>query len=181
MNRNRFVLAFTCAAGLVICAIPSATSTVAAQQTAPAPASGSTAHPEMPDGPGRTLVLRTCTKCHTVETVTNQHKDGDAWTDTITKMVGFGAVGTDDEFETILTYLTKNYSPTAPGTNVKIQINKETASQLASHLGLSDKDAAAIVSYREKNGSFKSIDDLKKVPSIDTKKIDDKKDDLSFS
>ena len=59
--------------------------------------------------------------------------------------------------------------------------NKETAAQLVSHLGLSDKEAAAVVTYREKHGNFKSIDDLKKVPSIDTKKIDEKKDDLSFS
>ena len=38
-----------------------------------------------------------------------------------------------------------------------------------------------MVDYRAKNGDFKSIDDLKKVPNVDTKKFDAKKDDLLFS
>ena len=30
--------------------------------------------------------------------------------------------------------------------------------------------------YREKNGRFKSLDDLKKVPGLDFKKIDSRRD-----
>ena len=37
-----------------------------------------------------------------------------------------------------------------------------------------------MIAYREKNGLFKSVDDLKKVPGIDAKKIDAKKDRLYF-
>ena len=40
--------------------------------------------------------------------------------------------------------------------------------------------AAAIIQYREKNGNFKSIEDLKKVPGIDVDKIEAKKDRLTF-
>ena len=40
--------------------------------------------------------------------------------------------------------------------------------------------AAAIIEYRTKNGNFKSIDDLKKVPGIDPAKIDAKKDRLTL-
>jgi len=36
------------------------------------------------------------------------------------------------------------------------------------------------VEYRGKNGDFKSIDDLKKVPDLDAKKVDLKKDRLAF-
>jgi competence protein ComEA len=39
---------------------------------------------------------------------------------------------------------------------------------------------AKIVEYREKNGPFKSIDALKKVPGVDAAKIEAKKDRLAF-
>ena len=184
MNRACFLLASSVVGGglFVFAVIMSTTVTVTAQQTALSPPSSSTVHPEMPDGPGKALVLRACTKCHVITQTTNQHKDNDEWTATITKMIGYGAVGTDDEFETILTYLTENYGPDTPVLpHITTEVNKETAAQLARHLGISDRDAKAIVNFREENGNFKSIDDLKKVPGIDKKKIDDKKDDLRFS
>ena len=74
-------------------------------------------HPEMPSGPGKDITLKTCTKCHSITNVTGNHKDRDGWTATITKMVGYGATGTDDEFQAILDYVTKYYgldSPPAP-------------------------------------------------------------------
>jgi cytochrome c5 len=115
MNRSRFFLASTFAAGWLILA--AVTVSVAAQQanapsdqqTTPPPSTSAAAHPEMPDGPGKTLIFRSCVKCHGVEKITSQHRDADGWTAVITQMVGFGAVGTDDEFGTILDYLSKNY------------------------------------------------------------------------
>lgn len=145
------------------------------------------AHPDMPDGPGKDITLNTCTKCHSITNVTGQHKDKDGWTATITKMVGYGATGTDDEFEAILTYVTKNYGLDSPPANAaaaahaKIVINKETAAQLTADLGLSADESSAVISYRDKNGTFKSIDDLKKVPNVDAKKFDAKASDLDFS
>jgi competence protein ComEA len=145
------------------------------------------AHPELPPGPGRDITLATCTKCHAISNVTGQHKDRDGWTATITKMVGYGATGTDDDFGQILDYVTKNFgldSPPAAGASTgaaKIVVNKETAAQLTTDLGLTDDEAKAVVSYREKNGDYKSIDDLKKVPNVDATKFDAKKDDLLFS
>ncbi|WP_083350454.1 helix-hairpin-helix domain-containing protein [Terriglobus roseus] len=148
------------------------------------------AHPELPPGPGRDVTLATCTKCHAISNVTGQHKDRDGWTATITKMVGYGATGTDDDFGLILDYVTKNFGldspPAAPAAgaadaHAKIVVNKETAAQLTTDLGLTDDEAKAVVSYREKNGDYKTIDDLKKVPNVDAKKFDAKKDDLLFS
>ena len=144
-------------------------------------------HPEMPAGPGKAVTLQTCTKCHSITNVTGQHKDKDGWTATITKMVGYGATGTDDEFEAILTYVSKYYGVDAPpaaeagAAHAKIVVNKETPAQLSTDLGLTDDEAKAVVDYRAKNGDFKSIDDLKKVPNVDAKKFDAKKDDLLFS
>jgi competence protein ComEA len=88
-------------------------------------------------------------------------------------MAGFGAVGTDDEFTAILDYLVKNF-PAA------INVNKATAAQLESGLGLSTAEAEGVIQYREKNGDFKTIDDLKKVPDLDAEKLDAKKARLAF-
>jgi competence protein ComEA len=59
-------------------------------------------------------------------------------------------------------------------------VNQATAAQLESGLGLSTTEAEAVIEYRKKNGDFKSIDDLKKVPDVDAKKLDAKKDRLAF-
>ena len=37
-------------------------------------------------------------------------------------------------------------------------------------------EAAAVIQYREKHGRFKTLDDLKKVPGLDFKKIDSRRD-----
>jgi competence protein ComEA len=149
-------------------------------------AMGQDAHPELPAGPGKDVTWNTCTKCHSITNITGQHKDRDGWTATITKMVGYGATGTDDDFGLILDYVTKNFGLDAPpatsaDVHAKIVVNKETAAQLTTDLGLTDDESKAVVAYREKNGDFKSIDDLKKVPNVDGKKFDAKKDDLLFS
>jgi competence protein ComEA len=145
---------------------------------APAPAAAAQSQDsQFPDNPGRATFLRTCSVCHSPTNVLANGLDRDGWADTITKMVGFGATGTDEEFSEILDYLTKSFPPTA---SVKINVNKSTADQLATGLGVTPQEAKAIVDYRQKNGDFKTIDDLKKVPSIDATKIDLKKSRIAF-
>ena len=58
---------------------------------------------------------------------------------------------------------------------------KASAIDLESGLTLKRSEAAAVIAYRTKNGPFKSIEDLKKVPGIDAAKIEAKKDRLSFA
>ena len=45
-------------------------------------------------------------------------------------------------------------------------------SETESGLGLSSKDAASVVQYRQTHGDYKTVDNVKKVPGIDTTKID---------
>ena len=59
-------------------------------------------------------------------------------------------------------------------------MNTEPATQLATDLGLTDDESKALVAYRDKNGNFKTIDDLKKVPGIDAAKFDAHAADLQF-
>ena len=144
-----------------------------AQQAAPQEPAQHPQYPELPAGAGKDTLIRVCSKCHSPDNVIANGQDREGWENTITKMAGFGAVGTDDDFTAILDYLVKNF----PGT---INVNKATAAQLESGLGLSTAEAEGVIQYREKNGDFKSIDDLKKVPDLDAKKLDAKKARLSF-
>jgi alcohol dehydrogenase (cytochrome c) len=64
---------------------------------------------QLPPGPGRDVTATTCSKCHSLANITSQHKDRDGWNTTITKMVTYGAAGSDEDFAQILDYLTKNF------------------------------------------------------------------------
>ena len=92
-------------------------------------------------------------------------------------MIARGAQGSDEDFQAILDYLSKNFLGEAAR---PLNVNTATSVELESVLLLLRKEAAAVIAYREKNGLFKSVDDLKKVPGIDAKKIDAQKDRLYF-
>jgi len=47
-----------------------------------------------------------------------------------------------------------------------VNINTATKEELTSLKGIGDKRAQEIIDYRKKNGDFKSVDDLEKVPGI---------------
>jgi alcohol dehydrogenase (cytochrome c) len=75
----------------------------------PVMAAGQQAASELPAGPGRDITASTCSKCHSLANVTSQRKDRDGWSATVTKMAGYGATGSDEDFAQILDYLTKNF------------------------------------------------------------------------
>jgi competence protein ComEA len=135
------------------------------------------AHSDFPPGDGRETTLRICGKCHSPTIVLAYGQKRPGWENTITKMVRLGAVGSDEDFTDIADYLTANFPPSAIP---KIFVNKATDQQFAKILEISIDEAKAIVAYRDKIGSFKSIEDLKQVPDVDVKKIDAKKDSLVF-
>ncbi len=120
---------------------------------------------DLPDGPGKAATIRICGKCHAIEKAVSLRQDEDAWTDTIAKMVKMGAQGSDDEFNAVLEYLTKNFGPeVAP----PININKADSVDLESSLVLTRTEAAALIHCRSEKGPFKSIDDLRNIPGSNT-------------
>jgi cytochrome c5 len=63
----------------------------------------------LPEGPGKALVERTCKSCHTLSVVTARKRTEAQWVQVISAMLSRGAEATDDEAETILDYLVKNF------------------------------------------------------------------------
>jgi competence protein ComEA len=132
---------------------------------------------QLPDGPGKAETERVCKGCHELERSISPRQDRAGWQQTLDKMVSLGAEISEQDYNTVLDYLAKNY----PGDEVpKLNINKATAIDFESRLTLPRSVAAAIIEYRTKNGPFKAIDDLKKVPGVDAAKIDAKKDKLTL-
>jgi competence protein ComEA len=138
---------------------------------------GSPLHTEFPPGDGREPVMRVCAKCHSPNIILAYGQNRTGWENTITKMARLGAKASDDDYSDIADYLTANFPPS---TVQKIFVNMATDKQIAATLGISLEDAAAIVAYRDKVKGFKSLDDMKKVPNVDAKKIDANKDHLVF-
>jgi cytochrome c5 len=64
---------------------------------------------DLPEGAGRDLVVKVCTVCHEVTRITSKKRTKEEWSDTVDKMAARGAKATDEEFETIVTYLAKNF------------------------------------------------------------------------
>ena len=63
----------------------------------------------------------------------------------------------------------------------KVDINTASAVDLQKIKGVGPAKAKAIIEYRQKNGSFKSIDELKKVKGIGDKNFEAIKGDLEVT
>ena len=68
---------------------------------------------------------------------------------------------------------------TPAAATAKVNINTADEASLASVKGIGEKKAKAIIEYREKNGLFKSVDDLTKVKGIKAKQLAKVKDQVT--
>ena len=131
----------------------------------------------LPDGPGKVETQKLCTQCHELDKSIAPRQDKAGWQRTVEKMVAFGMTASDSEVTTVVEFLAKHY----PADEVQpIRVNQASAIEFESGLGLRRSQATAIIRYREANGPFKSIDDLKKVPGIEADIIEAKKARLIF-
>ena len=129
----------------------------------PSPAAA-IAQDRFPEATGKAALLNVCSNCHTAESVVQTLRTRQEWSDVVDQMARFGATASDQEFDQILAYLVKYFSP--------ISINKATAKDLQTALGMPADVAEAIVAYRAEKGDFKTADDVKKVPGLEAGKID---------
>ncbi len=134
------------------------------------------AQDDLPEAAGKGTTVRVCTQCHGAEMFSGAHKTADDWDRTITTMTEKGLAISDADYATVLDYLSKSLGPMPP----KVNVNKASSADLARVLGVTAKQADAIIAYRTKNGDFKDLDGVKKVEGVDAAAIDAKKDRIVF-
>jgi competence protein ComEA len=143
---------------------------------------------KLPNGPGKELIVKKCTSCHSVQSIVSKRNSADDWAQVVSQMIGRGATISDDDADTIVDYLATNFGPSSPkpngpapssdaaspassspsaasadnkdkGSNA-INVNKATAAELRSLLHLTQDEADKIVHYRDKNGEFENLEQL---------------------
>jgi cytochrome c5 len=63
----------------------------------------------IPDGPGKEIVLNTCTMCHDLNRIKLGRRSSEEWEETLISMLNEGAPLSDDAFGIVHAYLSKNY------------------------------------------------------------------------
>jgi competence protein ComEA len=129
----------------------------------------------LPDGPGKAELQKVCGLCHQAERSAAVRLTREGWEGVIADMIARGARGTDEEFAAIVDYLSKHFLGEAAR---PLNINRATNIELESVAGLTRKEAAALLEWRKQVGVCKSLEDLKKAPGVDYKKIEARKDFL---
>jgi len=66
-------------------------------------------HGPLPDGPGKQILLNTCTLCHDLSRVRAHTVSRDEWEETLLAMLNEGAMLSDQDFPVLLNYLARNF------------------------------------------------------------------------
>ena len=140
--------------------------------------------PPLPEGEGREATARMCTTCHGTAVFAKLRMGRVGWEDQVQAMIEKGATGTEAEIETVVSYLVKHFGREARAKAAppaaKVNVNQAAAKELETALGLTPEQAAAIVAYREKNGTFREWGDLAKVPGVEVQKLEEKRERVEF-
>ena len=132
-----------------------------------------TLHAAPRQGKAEQVFSSVCGRCHPVERITATRRTRSQWEETITTMITTrGAQISDEEFDTILTYLTQEYG--------RVDVNRAPADAIAEVLSTSDDVAAAIVAYRKEHGPFEDFEALVKVPGVNREALEKKRDAITF-
>jgi len=66
-------------------------------------------HGPLPDGPGKEVILNTCTQCHDLFRIKANRRSPDEWEETLISMLNEGAQLNDEEFARVHQYLSRNF------------------------------------------------------------------------
>jgi len=130
-------------------------------------------NPELPEGKGKATVLKVCVGCHEIAEVAGSRRTAIGWQRNVADMIGRGAEGSDEEMSEVVAYLTKYFG--------KINVNTASPAQLRDFLGLAEKEAQALVTYREREGQIKTFEQLQSVPGANREKLQEKRALIAFS
>jgi competence protein ComEA len=133
---------------------------------------------DLPEGKGKEIILRACVGCHKAEELTVYRFTKDEYQTIVYRMGDRGAQATRAELDIVAAYMFQNFPKIEDKT--KINVNKATAQEIASGLGLTNEEAEAVVKYRERHGDYHAWGDLLIIYGVDGKKIAAAKDKISF-
>jgi competence protein ComEA len=133
---------------------------------------------DLPEGKGKEIILRACIGCHKAGEIAVYRFTKDEYQTIVYRMGDRGAQATRAELDVIADYLFANFPKVEDST--KINVNKATAQEMATGLGLTNEEAEAVVKYRERHGDFHAWGDLLIIYGVDGKKIAAAKDKISF-
>jgi competence ComEA-like helix-hairpin-helix protein len=71
-------------------------------------------------------------------------------------------------------------APASPDANATINVNTANAQELEKSLGLTEKEAQAVVQYREQNGKFKYWQTVATIPGVPVGKIENNRKRITF-
>ena len=129
---------------------------------------------QLPDAPGKDAVVKLCSTCHPPERGASVRLTREGWQDVMTRMVGLGMKGTDEEMTAALEYLATHFKGEAAA---PLNVNRATPVQLQSIAGLLRRESAALIAHRTKT-PCKTLEDLKNVAGLDYAKIEKRRDRL---
>lgn len=137
-----------------------------------------TAQTYLPDGKGKEILDNYCQECHGLDPVIRQSLSAVEWRKLVARMVQKGTTLRPAEVDALVDYLTAYFGPESVAP--KVNINRATASELETVLGLRSTEAEALVRYRTSHGRFRGWNDLLKVRPVDTRKLRMKRDAIEF-
>ena len=103
-------------------------------------------------------VAAVCTVCHAASQFLTTPRSNSRWQQVYDEMSGYGAIGTDDQLDRLVSYIQKNLTV--------INVNTSPADDLGPTLQVNDTVVAAVMARRTEH-SFSGIDDLSRIPGID--------------
>lgn len=114
-----------------------------------------------------------CTECHGWDLIFGGPRQTPSqWEFIVSNMVARGATATPEQLDLIRRYLKWSWGV--------VWINSASAQDLVAVLALPEKDAEAIIAYRQEHGRFADLESLMQVPGIDAATIDAQADAIMF-
>jgi len=122
----------------------------------------------LPEDEGKAEVTLACSNCHGLKQLLTLKKTKSGWQASVRKMVATYQVPVDrEDLPLVVGYLAKHFGESNPVEQAPINVNTGAAAALERLPGISAEKAQAIITCREANGSFASVDDLLRVKGID--------------
>ncbi len=128
---------------------------------------------DLPAGEGKDVLLTMCTNCHGLAQVTSVKYSEKFWAAVVDDMVTRGAEGSDDDVNSVVGYLSRNFGK-------PLNINTSTAKEIEDGLSFAAAESQLLVRYRSEKGAFKTYEDLLKVPGLDAKLLEEQKKNILF-